>query len=162
MENTNSCTAMNTDSPDSNSQSSTVSDILDSISHDDLEGKCQVAELADTFELTRFHDYQRLAISAALNGKDSLIIQPTGSGKSLCYQFPPVYTHTKAVVVCPTISLMQDQHALLTDQGIQCTYLGSAQVDKSLERSVFYQRGSTPHNLCYTRVAIQRRESESS
>ena len=79
---------MNTDSPDSNSQSSTVSDFLDSIYHDNLEGKYQVAELADTFELTRFHDYQRLAISAALNGKDSLIIQPTGSGKSLCYQFP--------------------------------------------------------------------------
>ncbi|MDA8002864.1 MAG: DEAD/DEAH box helicase, partial [Alphaproteobacteria bacterium] len=38
--------------------------------------------------MTRFRDYQRLAISAALNGKDSLIIQPTGSGKSLCYQFP--------------------------------------------------------------------------
>ena len=147
MENTNSCTAMNTDSPDSNSQSSTVSDFLDSISHDDLEGKCQVAELADTFELTRFRDYQRLAISAALNGKDSLIIQPTGSGKSLCYQFPPVYTHTKAVVVCPTISLMQDQHALLTDQGIQCTYLGSAQVDKSLERSVF--TSEDPHRIIF-------------
>lgn len=41
-----------------------------------------------------------------LNGTDSLINQQTGSGKSLCYQFPPVYTQTKAVIICPTISLM--------------------------------------------------------
>ena len=96
---------------------------------------------------SKFRDYQRNAINAALNGKDTLIIQQTGSGKSLCYQFPPVYTHTKAIVICPTISLMQDQHAILTARGIQCTYLASAQVDKTLETSVF--QSQDPHRIIF-------------
>ena len=61
--------------------------------------------------------FQRKAHTMALNGTDSLTIQQTGSEKSLCYQFPPVYTQTKAVIICPTISLMHDQLALLTAKG---------------------------------------------
>ena len=47
-----------------------------------------------------------------------------------------IHPHT-GYCVCPTISLMQDQHAILTAKDIRCTYLGSAQVDKTLETTVF-------------------------
>ena len=149
---TSTCTTMDEDSTACDSQSSDL-EFFNNLSHDGLEGKCQVAELAEAFGLTQLQDYQRNAINAALNGKDTLIIQQTGSGKSLCYQFPPVYTHTKAIVICPTISLMQDQHAILTARGIQCTYLGSVQVDKTLECQ-FSKSGSSLHTLCHPRVAF--------
>ena len=69
-----------------------------------------------------------------LDGKDALVIYPTGSGKSLCFLFPPIYKEQKAIVrVTPTISLMQDQVQKLMTMGIYATYLGSAQFDKQVE-----------------------------
>ena len=68
-----------------------------------------------------------------LAGKDTLVLYPTGSGKSLCFQFPPVYLGKKAIIVTPTISLMQDQVQKLNSLGIQSAYLGSAQFDKQAE-----------------------------
>ena len=65
--------------------------------------------LADRFQLTSFKDWQQRAIEAAISGKDALIIQPTGSGKSLCFQFPAVWSKKTTVVITPTVSLMSDQ-----------------------------------------------------
>ena len=79
---TSTCTTMGEDST-AYSQSSDL-EFFNSLSHDDLKGKCQVAELAEAFGLTQFRDYQRNAINTALNGKHTLIIQQTGSRKSLC------------------------------------------------------------------------------
>ena len=62
------------------------------------------------------------------------MLYPTGSGKSLCYQFPPVYLNKKAIIVTPTISLMQDQVTKLHSLGLKAVYHGSAQYDKELER----------------------------
>ena len=59
------------------------------------------------------------------------MIDPTGSRKSLCLQFPPV--HKKTIIVPPTISLMQDHVRKLTEIGIPSVLLGSVQHDKSLE-----------------------------
>jgi ATP-dependent DNA helicase RecQ len=52
---------------------------------------------------------QREAIDAALDGRDALVVMPTGGGKSLCYQLPPLLQDRLAVVVSPLIALMQDQ-----------------------------------------------------
>lgn len=60
---------------------------------------------------------QAEAIDAALSGRDSLVVLPTGGGKSLCYQIPPIITGKLAVVVSPLISLMNDQVAGLTLAG---------------------------------------------
>ncbi|MBN2446010.1 MAG: DEAD/DEAH box helicase, partial [Phycisphaerae bacterium] len=49
---------------------------------------------------------QRQAIAAGLRQRDSLVVMPTGGGKSLCYQVPPVVAERTDVVVSPLISLM--------------------------------------------------------
>ena len=75
-------------------------------------------------------------VKAALGGRNSLVVQPTGSGKSLCFQLPPYVTGKMTVVISPTISLMADQCASLTDKGISATFLGSAQSDKTMPSQV--------------------------
>src|SRR5689334_12432347 len=52
---------------------------------------------------------QEQAIRAGLEQRDSLVVMPTGGGKSLCYQVPPELTRRTDVVVSPLISLMKDQ-----------------------------------------------------
>ena len=98
-----------------------------------------LATLADRFDCTRFKSYQKDVIQGVLNGRDALVIQPTGSGKSLCFQFPAVHQQKKAVVLVPTISLMEDHVQNLHEKGISSAYLGSAQTDKGLEDKVFQE-----------------------
>ncbi len=52
---------------------------------------------------------QAEAILAGVQNRDSLVVMPTGGGKSLCYQVPPLLAHRTDVVVSPLISLMKDQ-----------------------------------------------------
>ena len=92
-----------------------------------------IATLAEKFNHTSLKPFQKTVIDATLNGQDTLVIQPTGSGKSICFQFPPVYLNKKPIVVTPTISLMQDQVHKLNGIGIQSVLLGSAQLDKQVE-----------------------------
>jgi RecQ family ATP-dependent DNA helicase len=60
---------------------------------------------------------QREAVAAALEGRDSLIVMPTGGGKSLCYQLPGLATEELTIVVSPLIALMNDQWRRLTAAG---------------------------------------------
>lgn len=65
------------------------------------------------------------AIRAALDRRDSLVVLPTGGGKSLCYQVPPLVDETTAVVVSPLISLMKDQVDGLREVGVPAVALHS-------------------------------------
>ena len=73
-------------------------------------GDTQIADV-----LTRWWGFDRLrplqaeAIAAALAGRDSLVVMPTGGGKSLCYQLPPLMGETTDVVISPLVALMKDQ-----------------------------------------------------
>ena len=108
-------------------------DIFNSSSLDDtLQHATLIATLAERFGLTSFKPFQREVIDATLQGKDTLVIYPTGSGKSLCFQFPPVYENKKRIIITPTVSLMQDQVQKLNGIGIPSVYLGSAQFDKNM------------------------------
>jgi RecQ family ATP-dependent DNA helicase len=64
-----------------------------------------------------FRPGQREAVEAALEGRDSLIVMPTGGGKSLCYQLPGLATEELTIVVSPLIALMNDQWRRLTAAG---------------------------------------------
>src|SRR5215218_7693493 len=65
--------------------------------------------LGELFGFASFRPGQREAVDAALAGRDVLVVMPTGSGKSLCYQLPALMRTDLTVVVSPLISLMQDQ-----------------------------------------------------
>ncbi|KAL3328179.1 hypothetical protein AABB24_035690 [Solanum stoloniferum] len=85
------------------------------------------------FGYTQFRPYQKEIIEKILDGKDCLIIMATGSGKSLCYQVPPLITGKAAVVISPLISLMLDQVMALKQRGIKADYLSSAQTDRGVQ-----------------------------
>lgn len=73
-----------------------------------------------------FRPLQREAMDCALGGRDSLVVLPTGGGKSLCFQAPAVALEGMAVVVSPLISLMKDQVDSLTACGVESARLNSA------------------------------------
>jgi ATP-dependent DNA helicase RecQ len=62
---------------------------------------------------------QAESIGATLGARDSITVLPTGGGKSLCYQVPPLVTGRLTVVVSPLIALMQDQVAGLRLAGVR-------------------------------------------
>ena len=63
--------------------------------------------------------FQEQAMKAVLDGRDSLVVLPTGGGKSLCYQAPALVRGDTTVVVSPLISLMKDQVDSLRTCGIR-------------------------------------------
>ncbi len=65
------------------------------------------------FGLHEFRPGQRETVAAALAGRDSLVVMPTGGGKSLCYQLPGIASDALTVVVSPLIALMADQYRRL-------------------------------------------------
>ncbi len=70
----------------------------------------RIAEvLARWWGFDRLRPLQAEAIRAALDGRDSLVVMPTGGGKSLCYQLPPLVAETTDVVISPLVALMKDQ-----------------------------------------------------
>jgi RecQ family ATP-dependent DNA helicase len=69
---------------------------------------------------------QREAVIAALEGRDSLIVMPTGGGKSLCYQLPGLASDDLTIVVSPLIALMRDQWLRLTQAGHPVAMVSSA------------------------------------
>ena len=93
-----------------------------------IQDATMVATLADKFNLTSFKSFQKEVIDQIVQKQDTLVIYPTGSGKSLCFQFPPVYENKKGIIITPTISLMQDQVHKLNQLGICSVYLGSSPV----------------------------------
>jgi len=68
---------------------------------------------------------QRDSIETTLSGRDSLVLMPTGGGKSLCYQIPALVREGMGIVVSPLIALMQDQVAALQQLGLRAAYLNS-------------------------------------
>ena len=76
---------------------------------------------------TAFRPLQREAMDAILANRDSLVVMPTGGGKSLCFQAPALVRDDLAVVVSPLISLMKDQVDTLVGNGVPAAFLNSSQ-----------------------------------
>ena len=90
-----------------------------------------------------FLPLQEDAVRAVLEGRDSLVVLPTGGGKSLCYQVPAVYLDRLAVVVSPLIALMKDQVDGLRQDGVAAAYLNSSQSRAeraAVERELAFER----------------------
>src|SRR5580658_2221992 len=82
--------------------------------------------LATRFHLDGFRPMQREAIAAVLAGRDSLVVMPTGGGKSLCYQLPALLLPGITLVISPLIALMKDQVDRLRKLGISAVALNSS------------------------------------
>eukprot|EP00257_Ricinus_communis_P020033 XP_015579180.1 uncharacterized protein LOC8286046 [Ricinus communis] len=110
------------------------------------------------FGFSGFRPYQKEVIEKILERKDCLVVMATGSGKSLCYQVPPLVAGKTAVVISPLISLMQDQVMALKQRGIRAEYLGTGQTDHSVHNSA--QNGHfnllfvTPEKACSLPVSF--------
>src|SRR5919199_1310291 len=74
--------------------------------------------LHELFGFSAFRPGQREACQAALAGRDVLVVMPTGSGKSLCYQLPALLRDDLTLVVSPLVALMQDQVDALRARGV--------------------------------------------
>jgi ATP-dependent DNA helicase RecQ len=93
-------------------------------------------ELLARFGMEAFRPGQREAVEAALEGRDSLIVMPTGGGKSLCYQLPALADIGLVVVVSPLIALMADQLRRLREAGVSAEMLASGMGEGHNERAL--------------------------
>ena len=83
--------------------------------------------LGEVFGYPAFRGHQAEVIDHVAGGGDALVLMPTGSGKSLCYQIPALLREGVGVVVSPLIALMQDQVAALAELGVRAAFLNSTQ-----------------------------------
>ncbi|MGA2848323.1 MAG: ATP-dependent DNA helicase RecQ [Terracidiphilus sp.] len=90
--------------------------------------------LRSVFGFSGFRANQLAVCEAALEGRDLLLVMPTGAGKSLCYQLPAIARGGTALVISPLIALMEDQAAKLAALGLRV-----ARIHSGLERSVARQ-----------------------
>ncbi|MBR38329.1 MAG: ATP-dependent DNA helicase RecQ, partial [Idiomarina sp.] len=81
--------------------------------------------LANVFGYTQFRAGQEAVIQQLLEGRDTLVLMPTGGGKSLCYQLPAIHQPGLTVVISPLLSLMQDQVEALQAMGVAAEALHS-------------------------------------
>ncbi len=78
------------------------------------------------FGFREFLDAQEEVVEAIVSGADSLVVMPTGGGKSLCYQLPALILEGTTIVVSPLIALMKDQVDALQRRGIAATLINSS------------------------------------
>ena len=83
------------------------------------------AVLRARFGFPEFRPGQERAVASVLAGRDTLVVLPTGGGKSVCYQIPALVLPGLTVVLSPLISLMKDQVDALTARGIPATFVNS-------------------------------------
>src|SRR5512132_14103 len=98
------------------------------------------AALREHFGYPAFRPGQEAAVESVLAGRDTLVVLPTGGGKSLCYQVPALMLPKLTVVISPLISLMKDQVDALAARGLPATFvnstLTSSQISDRLARAI--------------------------
>ncbi|HEY6693206.1 MAG TPA: ATP-dependent DNA helicase RecQ [Solirubrobacteraceae bacterium] len=110
--------------------------------------------LHELFGFEAFRRGQREAVEAAVRGRDVLVVMPTGSGKSLCYQLPALMRADLTLVVSPLVSLMQDQVQAIERVAPGYVGLVNAQQDTATNRRTLERAARGDLRLLY--VAPER------
>lgn len=114
-------------------------------------------KLKEIFGIDHFYDEQWKAIEKILNGQRVLMIQRTGFGKSLCYQFPATQFPGITVVFSPLIALMRDQVKNLKSKGISAAFINSEQTHDENEYTIAQ---ALKGNIKILYIAPERQENE--
>jgi ATP-dependent DNA helicase RecQ len=109
--------------------------------------------MASVFGFSAFRPGQEDVLAATLQGKDVLAVMPTGSGKSLCFQLPPIVRERLTLVVSPLIALMRDQVAQLRELGVEAASLNSSSDTDERRRAA---RGLRDRSLRLLYIAPER------
>lgn len=104
-----------------------------------VEGRAE--ELLRKLGFSSWRAGQKEAVEAALTGRDSLIVMPTGGGKSLCYQLPGLASEDLTIVVSPLIALMNDQWERLRGAEHPVAMVTSAMGEEDARRALAEVRG---------------------
>jgi len=83
-------------------------------------------KLEAVFGYKKFRPLQEEIINRTIAGKDSLVLMPTGGGKSMCFQIPALCLEGITIVVSPLISLMKDQVQALQSNGVKASFFNSS------------------------------------
>lgn len=108
------------------------------------------------FGIERFYDEQWKAIERILKGERILMIERTGFGKSLCYQFPATQFEGLTVIFSPLIALMRDQVTSLRRKGISAAYINSEQTPEENQEVI---RQAIEGNLKILYIAPERQDN---
>ncbi|MDQ3745561.1 MAG: RecQ family ATP-dependent DNA helicase [Acidobacteriota bacterium] len=101
-----------------------------------------LAALRKFFGFEGFREGQREVVEAVLEGHDTVVVMPTGGGKSLCYQLPALMREGVTIVVSPLIALMKDQVDALQARGLPATFINSSlDFEEQKERIAGMRRG---------------------
>jgi ATP-dependent DNA helicase RecQ len=104
--------------------------------------------LRATFGLSSFRHLQQDIIEHVLSGGDSLVLMPTGGGKSLCYQVPALVKEGTTIVISPLIALMQDQVEALKQLGVRAEAVNSS-MSSEWQQEILAQLKSGELDLLY-------------
>ncbi|HEX3185379.1 MAG TPA: ATP-dependent DNA helicase RecQ [Pyrinomonadaceae bacterium] len=107
-----------------------------------------IATLRQHFGFDDFREGQREVVGSILDGKDAVVVMPTGSGKSLCYQLPAMILDGVTLVVSPLIALMKDQVDALHARGLPATFINSS-LSEQEQRARIDSLRRRAHKLVY-------------
>ena len=116
-----------------------------------------LAALHEHFGFEDFREGQREVIASILEGRDTVVVMPTGGGKSVCYQLPAMMLEGATVVVSPLIALMKDQVDALAARDLPATFINSS-IDFDEQTARIRGVGQGRYKLVY--VAPERFRSE--
>lgn len=105
-------------------------------------------KLKAIFGFDQFRNDQAAIIGNVLEGKDTIVLMPTGGGKSICYQIPALLMEGTTLVVSPLISLMKDQVDALKSNGVSAAYINSSQ-DEYAQNSILQGAKEGVYKLLY-------------
>src|SRR6476469_1613680 len=111
------------------------------------------------FGYGKFRLNQEEIINTVLSGKDTVVLMPTGGGKSICYQLPALILDGLTIVVSPLIALMKDQVDALHGIGVSAAYLNSS-LSPADQQGVMQQLRNNQIKLLY--LAPERLVGENS